>query len=240
MTDAYWEAFFQLHQDLPREGPGEPADVVWAAGIAGLAPDARICDAACGPGADIADLLAAAPHGHVTAIDKTEAFIRQASALYSDTARVTLQTGDMADLEGPFDFIWCAGAVYFLGVGAALRCWRKALAPGGIIAFSQICWFTKTPSEAARAGWSDYAEMTDENGLYDQIEAAGYDLLASRRLSDKAWDSYYKPLDRRIDRLWPRASGALQDVLQEAKDEAALWRSEGHAFGYLLCVVRPT
>ena len=33
------EAFFTLHRDLPREGPGEPADVAWAALLAGLPQD---------------------------------------------------------------------------------------------------------------------------------------------------------------------------------------------------------
>ncbi len=27
--------FFQLHRDLPREGPGEPTDISWAADVAG-------------------------------------------------------------------------------------------------------------------------------------------------------------------------------------------------------------
>ncbi|MFC6759581.1 hypothetical protein ACFQFQ_08945 [Sulfitobacter porphyrae] len=44
-------AFYQLHRDLPREGPGEAADVAWATALADLAPVARVADVACGPGA---------------------------------------------------------------------------------------------------------------------------------------------------------------------------------------------
>lgn len=45
-----WDAFFALHRDLPREGPGEAADVAWALEVAGVAPGARVADAGCGPG----------------------------------------------------------------------------------------------------------------------------------------------------------------------------------------------
>ena len=239
MSTDYWDAFFELHRDLPREGPGEAGDVAWAAQVAALMPNARICDAACGPGADIPALLDAAPEGHVTAMDKVEAFVRQAQKAHGSDPRVRIQTGDMAALTGPYDLIWCAGAVYFLGVKEALDLWRPSLAPHGAVAFSQVCWFTESPSDAARAGWADYPAMTNETGLLAQIDAAGYDCLATRRLSDAAWEDYYGPLDARIAQLRAGASPALLGVLKEAEDEAALWRAEKDAFGYLLCVVRP-
>lgn len=239
MSDEYWSAFFELHRDLPREGPGEPADVAWVAEVARLQPDARICDAACGPGADIAALLEAAPQGHVTAMDKVGAFVAQAQALHGQDARTDIFAGDMTKITGPYDLIWCAGAVYFLGVAEALRLWRKALAPQGTVAFSQICWFTETPSDAARAAWVEYPDMTDEAGVQAQIAEVGYRCLASRQLSDAAWEAYYQPLDARIATLRPGATGDLATVLDEAEAEAALWRAEGDTFGYTLFVVRP-
>jgi len=239
MSDAYWDAFFQLHSDLPREGPGCAEDVAWAAETAGLAQTARILDAACGPGADIGPLLAAAPHGHVTALDKVEGFVSQAQVCHSADPRTTIYAGDMTQVEGPFDFIWCAGAVYFLGVTDALKIWQDKLAPGGAIAFSQICWFTDSPSDAAKAGWADYPDMTDEAGLQEQISAANYRCLAIRRISDAGWEAYYGPLDTRIASLRPTAKGALTGVLDEAEAEATLWRAERDAFGYQLCVVVP-
>lgn len=239
MNNPYWDAFFKLHRDLPREGPGEDADVAWAAQIAGLREDARICDAACGPGADIPALLKAAPQGHVVAMDKVDHFAAQAQALYGHDPRTQIFAGDMTEIEGPFDFIWCAGAVYFIGIKEALRLWRPVLSSGGAIAFSQVCWLTAHPSERARAGWADYADMTDEAGVREAIETAGYECIAERRLSDAAWENYYTPLDQRIAALREGAAGALADVLDEAEAEAGLWRGERTAFGYLLCVVRP-
>jgi len=192
------DAFFTLHADLPREGPGETADVAWAAEVAGLPPDARILDAACGPGGDIGALLRAAPQGHVTAIDLHAPFVDGVRSRWGSDPRVAPLTGDMTAPEGPFDLIWCAGAVYFLGIEAALCAWVPRLAPAGLIAFSEPCLFTDTPSEGAIDFWDGYARLTDEAGIAAQVTAAGFETLATRRIGDIAWESYYRPMEARI------------------------------------------
>lgn len=232
--------FFELHRDLPREGPGEPADVIWAAGIAGLATNAQMADVGCGPGGDIGALLKVAPLGHVTALDKTAHFVDAARLRWEADDRVTVLRADMAQIMNAYDMIWCAGAVYFLGVTQALSKWRKAVRPGGVIAFSQLCWYSDTPSEKAQKFWdSGYPEMTDEAGVLSQINAAGYEVLGTRRLSDAAWEAYFQPIDARISALRATADDALSAVLDEAEEEAAVWRAHRDEFGYLLCVVRP-
>ena len=231
--------FYRLYRGLEREGPGEAADVAWAAQKAGLAPNARICDVGCGSGADIGPLLAAAPQGHVTAIDKQAHFIEEARQQYGTDARVTLQAGDMADINGPYDFIWCAGAAYFLGVREALTLWRDALASGGVIAFSEPCWWQDPASAMARALWDEYPAMTDEDGIQDRVTAAGFETLATRRVADAGWDIYYASLEARIDQLRPDADAALTAVLDDSATETATWRACSGEYGYLLSLVRP-
>lgn len=232
-------AFFTLHRDLPREGPGEPADVAWASDLAGVARDARICDAGCGPGADIAALLAAAPEGRVTAYEQVPHFVSAARAAHAGDARVELRQADMSRLSGPYDFIWSAGAVYFLGVTQALRGWRPALAAGGAVAFSQIAWRVPDPPEEAQAFWAaGYPDMTDAAGVADQVTAAGFETLGTRWVSDAAWEAYFAPIDARAAMLEREADAALQAVLAEARAEADIWRRHRAAFGYLLSVVR--
>ena len=233
-------AFFTLHRDLPREGPGEAGDVAWAASVAGIAATARIADVACGPGGDIAALLAAAPEGHIVALDKMAHFVQAARAEWRDDPRVTVLRADMSVIANAHDLIWCAGAVYFIGVTEALRGWRKALRPGGAIAFSEACWFTDTPGDAAREHWArEYPTMANETGVNAQIDAAGYEVLGQHRLSDVAWEAYLAPLDARIAMLRNGADAGLSAVLDEAEAEAALWRAHRQEFGYLLSVVRP-
>lgn len=238
MTDPM-AAFFTLHRDLPREGPGEVADVAWAAALADIAPDARMADLGCGPGADIAALLAAAPRGSVRAVEQVPHFVEAAQARFADDDRVKLTRGDMAKVTGPFDFIWSAGAVYFLGVTEALTQWRDVLAPGGAIAFTEICWWTDTPSARARDLWRGYAPMSNINGVMARIEAAGFDVLGTRRLSDQAWENYYAPLETRLNGLRGDADQELRTVLEAEAEEIACWRAHRAEFGYLLSVVRP-
>lgn len=239
MNDAYREAFFTLHRDLPREGPGEPADVAWAAGIAKTPRSARICDAACGPGADIAALRRAAPDGQVIAMDKHAHFIDQAREMHGQDPAVTPQVGDMGQITGPFDLIWCAGALYFLGITAGLKTWRATLAAGGAVAFTEPCWFTDArPPEAVELWAGEYPAMTDIAGVDAQV-AAGYITLGTRTLSAGAWEDYYRPLDKRVAALSPGDTPEMRQVLAEARREADVWRAHPKSFGYLLSVVRP-
>ncbi|MBF9032345.1 methyltransferase domain-containing protein [Rhodobacterales bacterium HKCCE3408] len=243
------KAFFLLHRDLPREGPGERGDVSWAAEVAGLRPDAAICDAACGPGADIPALLFAAPHARVVGFDLHAPFVDDAAARFESDPRVTVMQGrlvaDAADdlpdpaALGPFDFLWCAGAAYFVGLRAALRAWAPALAPGGHVAFSEAVWLTDDPAPEAQAFWAGYAAMTDADGIAGRVAEAGWETVATRVLSDAAWEGYFGPMERRIAALRPGADAELAAVLDEAAEEARIWRTHRRDFGYLLSVVRP-
>lgn len=232
------DAFFTLYRGLEREGPGEPSDVTWAAGIVGLPRDARICDAGCGSGADVPALLAVAPEGKVTAVDSHKPFIDELLVRIDMDKRVTAYAGNMAKLKGPYDLIWSAGALYFLGVEKGLKLWRPALAKGGAVAFSEPCHFSDTPSEAARAFWEGYPTK-NAAGIDAQVRAAGYQTIATRRISDAAWQAYYGPLQARIDQLRPDADEALGAVLDSAQAEIDAFAEVRGETGYLLSVVRP-
>ncbi|MHA3980555.1 class I SAM-dependent methyltransferase [Halovulum sp. GXIMD14794] len=233
------EAFFTLHDELPREGPGDRASLDRALALAAPPRDARILDAGCGPGADIDGLLAHAPQGHVTAIEAHPPFADRVAARFAGDPRVTARSGDMLAAPGPFDLIWSAGAVYMVGVTEALRAWRGALAPGGRVVFSEIVWLTDMPPREAAIFWRAYPAMTALPGLMDRIAAAGYRCLGHEILPDAAWEAYFTPIEARIAQLRPGADAAMTEVLDEQEQEIALWRSHRDAFGYALCVVEP-
>lgn len=232
-------SFYTLYRDLTREGPGEPADVAWALAQAGTPRGAEICDVACGSGADIAPMLKACPEAKITAFDKQAHFIDEARARVGNTPQVELYVGDMNHLQGSFDLIWCAGAVYFIGIKAALDLWKPSLEKGGAIAFSQICWWTDTPAKPARDFWADYADMPSEAGIEEQVVMAGFKTIATRRLAASAWEFYYRSLEHRIEILRDGANDDLQTVLEDAATEIAIWRTHQNDFGYLLSVVKP-
>lgn len=235
-----WDAFFTLHRGLDREGPGDRDSLDWAVALAGVPADGVICDAGCGPGADLADLLAHVPAGRVEGVEKHAGFVSEAQARHRAVPRISVAQGDMGALSGPYDLIWSAGAIYFLGVTEGLRAWRAALAPGGAVAFSQICWFTNRPAPEARAFWeAEYPPMTDAAGIAGEVRAAGFEVLGQRPVPPEGWEAYFRPMEARIAALRPGASPELSAVLDEGEAEIALWRAHGRDFGYLLTVARP-
>ncbi|WP_299725406.1 class I SAM-dependent methyltransferase [uncultured Tateyamaria sp.] len=239
MTPEEIEAFFNIHRDLPREGPGEAADVHWAVEQLGLKGPLDVLDAACGPGADTLVLAEALPEATITAMEKTPQFVTEARARIAHLdPRVRAVEGDMAKPGGRYDLIWCAGALYFLGVTAGLQGWRDALKPGGAVAFSEPVLLETPPSDPARAFWEEYPQITDLAGITAQVTAAGYSVQAHRMIVGAPWETYYAPMQARIDML--RGQGP-NDVLSAALDENQLeidrWRAGRDQIAYALLIV---
>ncbi|GKY88019.1 class I SAM-dependent methyltransferase [Sinisalibacter aestuarii] len=232
--------FFRLHSGLPREAPGDRASVDWAFTTGNVARDAKILDAGCGPGADIAALLENAPAGEVLAVDLHAPFIDAVKARWLDEPRVTARVQSMDEPEGPFDLVWAAGALYFLGIEAGLRHFRPHLAPGGVVAFSELAWLVDDP--APGLVWEmrkEYPEIGGAEALQARVMAAGYDICGLRVLDDAAWEAYYTPMEARIAALRPGADADLINVLNAAGEEIALWRENRDQLGYILAVARP-
>jgi SAM-dependent methyltransferase len=238
------DAFFMLHRDLPREGPGTPQDVLWALTEAGVPDRARIADLACGPGADTVTLAEARPRATIHALDKRPHFVAAARDRTQHFGhRVQVDVGDMtavaADM-GPFDLIWCAGAVYFVGIQAALTAWRGLLAPGGAIAFSGPVWTSDPPTVAARAFWHDEPDVKNTAQITAQVRKAGFETKATRIIRGAGWEAYYTPQETRIAQLRAASpSPELSAVLDAAAREIALWRAAPDEVAYLLSIVVP-
>lgn len=233
------EAFLTVYSDLAREGPGMPADVAWAIYVAGTPVTAQIIDAGCGSGADTVTLAKERPQATIEAVEQIGQYVdaaRKRVAPFGD--RVHVRQGDMAQITGPYDLIWCAGALYFLGVTEGLRAWRSALAPGGRIAFSEAC-LLPNPSENARAFWSQYPQITNAEGIRERVTAAGYRIIGERMVIGAPWEVYYTSMAARIDALRPTATGSLLAALEDADLEIARWRAAPSEIAYLLMVVAP-
>jgi SAM-dependent methyltransferase len=222
---------FELFEGLDRAGPGDRESLDRA--LAGLAPDASVLDAGCGRGADLAGLLSHVPRGRVAAVDTSPDFIAHVRAAHP---QVRAEVADMTDPPGgPFDLIWSAGAIYHPGVGQALRAWRRVLAPGGRVAFSDLA--LRRPDAAPEVrDWlaAEGVPARDEAALRAEVAAAGYSVTDAFWLPPAAWEAYYLPLERRLDGLPP------SDMVRAFRDEIALWRRHGGDFGYLLVVAEPS
>jgi SAM-dependent methyltransferase len=233
------EAFLTVYSDLAREGPGVPADVAWALYVAGTPVGARIMDAGCGSGADTVTLAKERPQAQIEAVEQISQYVdaaRRRTAPFGD--RVQVRQGDMAQIVGPYDLIWCAGALYFLGVTEGLHAWRAALAPGGCVAFSEAC-LLPNPSDNARAFWAEYPQVTNVDGIRARVAAAGYRVIGERMVIGAPWEAYYASMSSRIAKLRPTAQGDLLAALDEAEAEINRWRVSPSEIAYALMVVAP-
>lgn len=227
-------AILRLFEGLSLCAPSDPAAL--ARVLAGVRPDAVVLDAGCGRGADLPVLLAAVPRGRVVAVDLAAPFVAHVCATYP---QVEAHLADMmAPPGGPFDLIWSGGAVYGHGVAACLGAWRGHLAPGGRVAFTELCWTTATPSAVARAFWAgEYPDMGDLAALERAVGRAGYRLVQGEWLPASAWAAYYEPLVPRLDAL--AQEPGCQEVVEAFRAEIAVWRAAGQDYGYRLIVAEP-
>ncbi|MEM8850062.1 MAG: class I SAM-dependent methyltransferase [Pseudomonadota bacterium] len=236
-------AFFALHSGLPREGPGLASDVEWACAVAEVPLNGIVCDVACGPGADLAVLALAAPEGRLTGIDRHMAFVAEAALRARPGTRLVrgalIGGGELPDpvTLGPFDLIWCAGAMYFEGVGPTLAHWKNALRPGGAVAFSYPV--TTGPQDAGTRRFWEGADFGDDDALDALIAEAGWGVAGRGRVSPEGWAAYHEPLVAKAKKLLAVEAPDLRLVAEEAIKEAEDYRRLQDRVGYALRVVRP-
>ncbi|QEW19896.1 trans-aconitate 2-methyltransferase [Marinibacterium anthonyi] len=230
-------AFHRLYTGLDREGPGAPEDVLWALDRLGISGDARICDAGCGSGADTWTLGDALPRARIEAVEQMDHLAVEAALRCVALTNVSVRAGDMADLEGPYDLIWSAGALYFLGVSEGLRAWAPALAKGGAVAFSEPVRLAE--DAATDRFWAGYGALSDLDGIRARVEAAGFAVVDHRLIVGAPWTAYYRSLAARIVDLSDDPDPEMQAVLAASWEEIANWRAAPDRIAYALVLARP-
>lgn len=241
-------AFFAVHSDMPREGPGDRASVEQALRLASPLPARpQVLDIACGPGGQTLDLAELLPDARITALDAYPPFLNQLEARARELGvldRIDLVRGDMGRLPYPpqsFDLIWCEGAAYIVGFETALTSWKPLLKPGGVLALTEPVWLADNPPASVRACWEEYPAMEDVASARRRAMAQGYTLAGDFVLTDAAWwTQYYGPLEQRLnaatDRLGDDPTAAA--VLAEIRAEIDCRRAYPDTYGYLFLVLR--
>jgi SAM-dependent methyltransferase len=246
--DRFWTIFFEVYEELPRQGPGRQADTARALSLCSeLGESPLILDLGCGSGKQTLD-LAELTGATIIAIDNHEPFIEllsQTVARRGLANRVRPIVGDMASppcSEGSVDLIWSEGAAYFLGIANALGTWRPLLRPGGYIAFTECVWLDPSPPREVREIWAkEYPAMTDIEGTLEIIARSGLELVGHFTLPDAAWwDDFYTPMSREIRSLRRHydEDEEAQAILDALEAEIDMHRNFGHTYGYEFFVLR--
>jgi len=244
-TTIDWDAFFTLHHDLPREGPGSDAMTETVARSLPPLPSGAILDLGCGPGRQTLVLAQVLKHS-VVAIDSHRPYLERlamaADAVGLSTLIETRQQSffNLADEPGGVALIWAEGSIYIPGFVDGLRLWRPLLVPGGIIVASDVTWLTPNPPEEARTFWEQeegirLLTIEEKSAL---AEAEGFEVLGTHMLPKEAWwDDYYKPLADRSAGLRVGAGPALTRVLDANDREIDMWQRFGDSYGYVFHVL---
>ena len=242
------KVFFEIHQGLPREAPGDNASTRRAfAALTNLPAQPKILDIGCGPGSETLE-LARLTGGSITAVDIHQPFLetlKQRAQEQSVAERITTLNASMFLLdfeEQSFDIIWAEGAIYIIGFEQGLRSWKPFLKHQGYMAVSELSWLRSNPPQEIRDFWSNgYPGMRSISSNLGIIESVGYREVAYFVLpSSSWWNEYYHPLEARITQLrgkYRDNSEALLQLSQEQK-EIDLYRQYSDYYGYVFYVMQ--
>lgn len=235
--------FLEIHHDLPREAPGSDQSTRRALELvrARLPAAPQILDIGCGPGAQ-SIVLANATGGRVTALDIHQPFLdslqarTRAEGLADRIDAVQDSLFAMSFPDESFDLLWAEGSLFIIGLERGLIEWRHLLTPEGFIAFTEPCWLTERPPDAARDFWEEqYPEMRTVAANLEILRRLDYTLVGHFTLPEEDWwEGYYNPLGSRIAELRERhrEDPEWQAALANEEREIELYRSHSESYGY--------
>jgi SAM-dependent methyltransferase len=232
--------FFEIHQNLPREGPGRDEYTRKAFGLLPPMREPRILDVGCGPGTPTME-LARLTDGTITAIDIHQPYLdrlarKSAEAGLGDRLRILNMS--MFQMDFPpesFDIIWAEGSIYLIGFEQGLREWGRMLRRGGFFVVHDVAWIQPDPPREAFDYWSRmYPDMRSVPERLETIADCGYELVGAFALPEDAWwKEYYGPLAARLEELSLKYRGnehALRDIREEQR-EVDMYRNYSRWYG---------
>lgn len=244
------QIFFEIHNRMPRQGPGDKDSTLKALSMLGPLPlSPKLLDVGCGPGQQTIQ-LATATGGEVIAVDNHEPYLRELEQLAKSQkigSQIHCRTGNMFNLgfnPETFDVIWSEGAIYIMGFESGLRQWRPLLVPSGCIAVTEITWLAPdAPSRCTDFWKKEYPDMTDIETNLQTVQNTGFESLGHFTLPESSWwNEYYLPLEKRLARFQQRYednSRALA-VIDTIVEEIEMYREYSAYYGYVFYMMRKT
>jgi ubiquinone/menaquinone biosynthesis C-methylase UbiE len=250
------DIFFDIHKDLPREGPGDSASTRKALSLLKTLPsNPLILDIGCGPGMQTLD-LARSTSGKIVAVDNHQPFLDQLQKRAQAEGlaeRISVVNQSMFELQFPeksFDLLWSEGAIYIIGFEQGLRTWRQLLRspdpvsgkPGGCAAVTEISWLKPNPPEEVHSYWmAEYPGMRSIDENLQSIRSAGYREISHFTLPPSSWwTDYYNPIEARLPMLREKYHGNTEanNWLDATQKECDIYRRYSDRYGYVFYVMQ--
>jgi SAM-dependent methyltransferase len=248
MNNKQQQVFFQIHEGLPREGPGDYLSTQNAfLKMVDLPPSPQIIDIGCGPGSQTLD-LAHLSNGEIIAIDNHSVYVEELKQRVINqglSEKITVVQADMFTLDfppGSFDIIWAEGSIYIIGFEKGLKQWQVLLKNKGYLAASELTWLRPDPPQVLRDFWDQvYPPMNDVAGNLKIIANIGYKIIYHFILPQSAWwNQYYEPLESKLQVLQNEYLDDVEamEVIEMEQMEIELYRQYWEYYGYVFYVMQ--
>ncbi len=233
---------YELFAPLDRLAPGS-ADTTLRA--LSLVPEfdtrSRVIELGCGTGTTSV-LLASVLPGTLVAVDRHAPFVARLRDLVAALGldhRLDARVADMRDAgvePGSMDLIWAEGSLYTIGWDKGLALCRRLLAPGGVLAVSELAWIDERPSERARAYWAEhYPQMRTRAELLSNMQAQ-FVVHGEFVQPQSDWTGFYERLRERAAEFGERSDAAAHEVVEIVEREIEIHERCGHEYGYVFVV----
>lgn len=254
------DIFFEIHSDIPREGPGlteatkTAFDIVYLDMVGTSKPpdgELRVLDIGCGPGMQTLDLvshISSKVPVRITAIDTHQPFLEtlseKAKALNLDNMiePINMSMFEIDLDKKSFDIVWSEGAIYIMGFEKGLASWKEYLKSDGYMLVSELSWLVNDPSNRIKEFWdNEYpAMMTTEENL-KIIRDSGLEVVGHFVLPKAGWwDNYYTPLQERLNMLKVKYNGNTQalNAIEGTQMEIDMHNEYCESYGYVFYIIK--
>lgn len=238
--------FFEIFEDLPRQGPGcQEATLRALSLLKDLPKKPKVLDIGCGSGMQTL-ILARELKTKILAIDNHRPMLdRLDRAATKD--KLDIETRELSMMDMPFepesfDLLWSEGSIFIIGLERGLKEFLTFIKPNGYLAFTEMCWFTTDPQDEIKAYMNSvYPDIKSVDEVRRMALASGYKVIESFNLPTSAWwDDYYTPMLERIQKLKLENAGVPEadEIYANCELEVEMFRRHSASYGYTFFVLQ--
>lgn len=241
------EIFFEIHKELPREGPGRDKYTRKAFRMLPKLNKPRILDIGCGPGGPTME-LARLSKGHVIGMDIHRPYLDrlkrkiEEAGLLDRMEAVCCSMFKMDFPEESFDLIWAEGAIWIIGFERGLREWKYFIKPKGFLVIHEMTWLQPDPPQEILDYWKKiYPGIQTVPESLEVISRCGYRIIGYFPLPENVWwEEYYGPLEERIRKLRKKYKGEPEalSVIENEQQEIDLFRKYSKWYGSVFYIMQ--
>jgi len=248
MSDQLPEIFWEIHNDLPREGPGDNESTRRAyLMLEQLPKNPRILDIGCGPGMQTIE-LAKLSNGQIDALDNHQPFLDQLEKnikIEGLTGKIKLVKGDMFRLpydNNTFDLIWSEGAIFVIGFEKGLQVFKPLLTDKGYLVVSELCWLgNSVPAKVKKYLRRAYPAIKTIDQNLNVAKKVGYHIVGFFILPTESWwTNYYNPIEAKLLLLKEKYKNNEEKLKHIADEEIEIdmFRKYSDYYGYVFYIIQ--